>query len=163
VVEANATSAICRSPDLLIPPNSFQYIGPSQKKTNTKYFKSILNPPIEVVLLYIHPVSQQEGCTFIPINTSRCSFLELIQTRNKISNIISALDYYCNIVRVSCKFHWGLFWETWDTNTTQLFLSITSRGSMEIEYRRPNRGHPCLIPLVTEKGLVKDPLIHNIL
>jgi len=43
------------------------------------------------------------------------------------------------------------------------FLRITRSGSIDIAYRRPYKGQPCLMPLVTEKDLVKDPLILSIL
>ncbi len=48
-------------------------------------------------------------------------------------------------------------------NPYSRFLKYDNKGSIEIEYKSPERGHPCRMPLVTAKGLVKQPLILMIL
>lgn len=44
-----------------------------------------------------------------------------------------------------------------------LFLSEPNKGSIEMANSDPESGHLCLMPQVTAKGLVKEPLVLSIL
>jgi len=83
----------------------------------------------------------------------------------KIKAEMSSLSLIHTVISsaYAVSFTGGISGNLGTTSPCNRFLKDDKKGSIDIEYNSPERGHPCRMPLVTAKGLVRQPLILSIL